>query len=277
MVNEFNSKLNVVIVNYCAPGLVINCVNSILRQDVALVENIIVVDNASPDDSVSVLENDLPVGVRFIKSDTNNGYSSGVNIGSRLADNDYLLILNPDTYFVDSSIQGALNLLNHDSSIGLVGLDLRYPDGKRQYSARKFYCVADIVARRTFFGKFWPFKKMLSRHMMIDAWDSQSVFDADWVMGTGLIINKKLYDRIGGMDESFFLYMEDVDLCIRVWAAGYRVVCIPEVKLIHDHQRASGAGVFSWAGRMHLRSLRLFSRKYNIPFFRSPKIAGLIK
>lgn len=265
-------KLSVIIVNYRTPELTLNCVESILSHGIAPVGDITVVDNCSPDDSLEKLSLSLPRGVVLVGEKNNLGYSAGVNVGSRYAKREYIVVLNPDTYFIDHSIFDALRLLNTDSSIGLVGLDLIYPNGERQFSARRFYSVLDIVGRRSLLGGVWPLKQRVAKHMMISSWEKAMPFDADWVMGTGFLIRRALFEKIGRMDESYFLYMEDVDLCARVWAEGLRVVCVPNVRLVHDHQRSSSAGFLSGAGKMHLSSLKVFWRKYRIPLFFSPGV-----
>lgn len=271
------NKINPIIVNYRTPDLTLKCVASIIEMGVAQPQDIIVVENASPDDSFAHLKAALPKDVRLVLAERNGGFSSGVNVGAALATGDFLLVLNPDTYFVDQSISRALELMETDKTIGLVGLDLTYPNGERQFSARRFYSVLDIVGRRTPLGRYWPIKPMIDRHMMFTAWDKGLPFDADWVMGTGFVIRRSLFEKIGRMNEAYFLYMEDVDLCARVWRAGLRVVCAPNVRLIHDHQRSSSAGPLSNAGKMHLRSLKIFRQKYRIPVFSPPGVKGLFR
>lgn len=271
------TKINPIIVNYRTPDLTLKCVDSIIQMGVAQAQEIIVVENASPDDSFARLKAALPADVRLVLAERNGGFSAGVNVGAALASGELLLVLNPDTYFVDQSISRAVELLEKDSSIGVVGLDLTYPNGERQFSARRFYSVLDIVGRRTPLGRFWPIKPMVDKHMMFKAWDKGAPFDADWVMGTGFVIRRALFEKIGRMDEAYFLYMEDVDLCARVWREGLRVVCAPNVRLIHDHQRSSSAGPLSGAGKMHLRSLKIFRQKYRIPVFCPPGVKGLFR
>lgn len=265
-------KINPIIVNFRTPDLTLKCVDSIIRLGVADARDIIVVENASPDDSFDRLKAALPADVQLVQAPRNGGFSAGINVGAGLVTHDVILVLNPDTYFVDQSISQALDLFAKDSSVGLVGLDLTYPSGERQFSARRFYSVLDIVGRRSRLGKFWPLKQRVANHMMISAWEKALPFDADWVMGTGFLIRRALFEKIGRMDESYFLYMEDVDLCARVWGEGCRVVCMPNVCLVHDHQRSSSAGPLSGAGKMHLASLKIFWRKYRIPFFSPPGV-----
>lgn len=267
---SIKTKMSAVIVNYRTPDLTLKCVESIKRWKIVDVDDLVVVDNGSADDSVARLKKEMS-GVRLIDSGTNGGFSAGVNIGARDARQDYILVLNPDTYFEDRTIERALSVLNEQANVGLVGLDLIYPDGSRQFSARRFYSVIDILARRLPIGRFWPFRSKVDEHMMLSSWTGGAPFDTDWVMGTGFIIRRDLFERMGCMDEAFFLYMEDVDLCARVWGAGYRVVCVPGARLVHDHQRSSAASPFSNAGKRHLQSLSLFAKKYRVPFFTPPK------
>ncbi|WP_341677878.1 glycosyltransferase family 2 protein [Niveibacterium sp. SC-1] len=267
-------RVNAVIVNYRTPDLVFKCVASIEAQGIALGQDIIVVENASPDDSFARLEAGLS-GQRLIKSEHNGGFGAGVNLGAAAADKEFLLVLNPDTYFESDSVSDVVAMLDTDPGVGLVGLDLVYPTGERQYSARRFYSWADIVGRRTPLGRYWPLRGRIDRHLMTQAWMPGQPFDAEWVMGTGFIIRRDLYGYLGGMDEAYFLYMEDVDLCARVWQSGHRVVTVPGARLVHDHQRSSAAGPLSWAGRMHLRSLMRFRSKFRLPLLRQPGVSGL--
>ncbi|WAC59877.1 glycosyltransferase family 2 protein [Brevundimonas sp. SL130] len=270
-----DKQLGVVIVNYRTADLTIRCVESIIQHGIATSQQITVVDNLSPDDSVAVISQALP-NISLVASDTNAGFGAGVNIGVRESDGDVLLILNPDTYFEMDSVTPALALIEADPKIGLLGLDLVYPDHTRQYSSRRFYSVLDIVARRLGVGTVWPFTRVVDRHLMRSAWVSSEPFDAEWVMGTGFLIPRAVYEEVGGMDEAYFLYMEDVDLCARVWRAGYRVVCAPGAQLVHDHQRSSAASPLSRAGRAHMHSLLRFRKKFALPFLRPPGINRVI-
>ena len=268
-------SVNPVIVNFRTPDLTVKCVESILRFGVAAPHDVIVVENASPDDSFERLSRELPQGVQLLRATVNGGFGAGVNMGAAVCKQDYILVLNPDTYFEDRSLAKALAVLAEEAQVGLVGLDLIYPSGERQYSARRFYSLLDVAGRRLPLGRYWPIKPRIDRHMMLSAWNNGGSFEADWVMGTGFVIRRALFERIAGMDEAYFLYMEDVDLCARVWQSGSKVMCVPGARLIHDHQRSSAAGPFSWAGRLHIRSLLRFRQKFRVPLFRPPRIHEL--
>jgi GT2 family glycosyltransferase len=251
-------------------------VESIVRTGVARREDIIVVENASDDDSTKIFASKLH-GVRLVCAERNNGFSAGINLGAKLANLEFILVLNPDTYFIDNTIHHAFAEFDARPEVGLVGLNLINPDGTLQYSARRFYSALDILARRLPIGQYWPLKGRIAKHLMVASWQQGASFDADWVMGTGFIIRREIFERIGRMDESYFLYMEDVDLCARVWKAGYHVICVPDARLVHDHQRSSATNPFSWAGRMHLKSLLIFRKKYRVPMFRRPDVEKIYR
>ena len=268
------SRLNAVIVNYRTPDLTLKCVASIVAHGVAAPADIVVVENASPDDSYARLSAELS-GVRLLQAANNGGFGAGVNLGAALCEADYILVLNPDTYFEDDSLNKALAVLDSQPEVGLVGLDLVYPGGERQYSARRFYSLLDVLGRRLPLGRYWPVKARIDRHLMHTAWDSGAPFEAEWVMGTGFVVRRELFLKLHGMDEAYFLYMEDVDLCARAWQSGAKVICVPGARLVHDHQRSSAAGPLSWAGRLHLQSLLRFRQKFHVPLVRQPGVAGL--
>ncbi|MFM0640725.1 glycosyltransferase family 2 protein [Paraburkholderia metrosideri] len=266
-------KLSAIIVNYKTADLTMNCVRSLTEFGVVHAEDIVVIDNASPDDSFKRLREVLPSGVRLARAAVNRGFGAGVNFGMVGCKQDLVLVLNPDTYFVDYSIAKALEVFNENLDVGIVGLDLKYPNGIRQYSARRFYSLLDIVGRRSRLGRLRHFQKRTIQHLMLESWEFDQPFDADWVMGTGFIIRRHMFENLGGMDEKYFLYMEDVDLCARTWQSGSRVVCVPGAQLMHQHQRVSVAGPFSLAGKRHLQSLLHFRNKFEVPLINPPVIS----
>lgn len=262
--------LSVVIVNYRTPELTIKCVRSLIDHAIAAPEDIIVVENASGDDSLGVIR--AGVDCTLIAAAENRGYGDGVNLGVAQARHDLVLCLNPDTYFTDADVLHVGDIFAAEPRVGLLGLDLCYPSGERQYSARRDYSLLDVLLRRTPLGRLPLGRARVDRHLMKDAWSKNArdgvnggIFSADWVMGTGFVVRRAAFEGVGGMDTDFFLYMEDVDLCVRLRKAGWRVAAVPGIHLTHDHQRASGQGLFSTAARRHLQALRVFRRKHRMP------------
>jgi N-acetylglucosaminyl-diphospho-decaprenol L-rhamnosyltransferase len=262
-------SLGVVIVNYQTFDLTMQCVASLLEHGIAAPQHIVVVDNDSPDGSGQRLNHSLPAGVVRVLSKVNGGFGAGVNLGVAALKTDLVLVLNPDTRFPRNNMDVVRRLFDQRQRLGVAGLKLINPDGTLQYSARRFYSLPDILARRTALGKLAPMQKLESSHLLTRKWHEEP-FEADWVMGTGFVVRRTAFELVGRMDEGYFLYFEEVDLCARMWAYGWRVMAVPEVELVHDHQRASGAGILSRSGKTHLRSMARFFAKFGVPWLRRP-------
>jgi N-acetylglucosaminyl-diphospho-decaprenol L-rhamnosyltransferase len=262
-------SLGVVIVNYCSQDLTERCVQSLLAQGIAAAHRIVVVDNLSPDGSGQRLQSALPAGVQVLLSPSNGGYGAGVNFGVAALDTELVLALNPDTYFLRNDMDTVRAWFASRPRVGVVGLKLINPDGSLQYSARRFYSLADILARRTPLGRWRPLRRLERSHLLQRKWRG-GPFEADWVMGTGFVVRRSAFDQVGRMDEGYFLYFEEVDLCARMWVNGWKVFALPDVELVHDHQRASTAGVLSFSGKTHLRSMVRFFSKFGVPWWGRP-------
>lgn len=262
--------LGVVIVNYRTLDLTLQCVASLLEHAITSADRIIVVDNASPDGSGERLQETLPAGVQVVLSKVNGGFGAGVNIGIAALTTELVLVLNPDTYFLRNNMHLVRQIFESQPRVGVAGLKLINTDGSLQYSARRFYSLSDIVARRTVLGRLRPMRKLIGSHLLQQQWLEES-FEADWVMGTGFVVRRSAFEQVGRMDEGYFLYFEEVDLCARMWVNGWRVVAIPQVELVHEHQRHSQAGIWSSSGQVHLRSMMRFFSKFGVPWIARPK------
>lgn len=266
--------LGVVIVNYNTYELTRQCVASLLEHGIAPASQIVVVDNLSPDGSGQRLRADLEP-VRVILSARNGGFGAGINVGMAALSTDLVLVLNPDTRFRRNQVATIQALFARLPRLGIAGLKLINPDGSLQYSARRFYSLADIVARRTPLGGLPGVRRRLvESHLLLNKW-SGGPFEADWVMGTGFVVRRMAFDEVGRMDEDYFLYFEEVDLCARMWVNGWTVMALPEVELIHDHQRHSKAGIWSSSGQTHLASMKRFFIKFGVPWLRRPSRSQL--
>lgn len=261
--------LGVVVVNYGTYGLTMRCVASLLAHAIASPSHIVVVDNRSPDGSGQRLKDHLPEGVVTILSQVNGGFGAGVNLGVAALTTDLVLVLNPDTYFLRNNMDVVQRLFEGQPRLGVVGLKLLNPDGSLQYSARRFYSLPDILVRRTALGRLSPLRRLERSHLLKRQWQ-KGPFEADWVMGTGFVVRRTAFDRVGRMDERYFLYFEEVDLCARMWVQGWQVMAVPEVELVHEHQQESRAGILSFSGKTHLRSMARFFAKFGVPWVRRP-------
>jgi N-acetylglucosaminyl-diphospho-decaprenol L-rhamnosyltransferase len=258
-------KLSIIIVNYKTAPLTAALVESLLKDDLPKGTEIIVVDNGSEDESVSFLRSDFPE-ITVIDNEHNLGLAAGVNAGIAAAKGQYYLILNPDMIALPGSVAKLVAFMDENPDVGMSGGKLISPNGKLQYSCYRFYTPMTIVYRRTPLGKTAAGKAVNARFLMKD-FDHNQIKDVDWLMGACLMVRREVVKKIGGMDERFFLYFEDVDWCRRVWEAGFRVTYVPHVQFSHFHQRSSeGASLFKIfthrPTREHINSAIKYFAKY---------------
>lgn len=228
--------LSIIIVNYKSKEKTLNCIKSIKESDLDnLRYEIIVVDNASGDDSKKIITVKYPE-INFIQSAKNLGMGGGNNLGIKQAIGEFILILNPDTVVRKNAIKILYNYIKNNKRVGIVGPKLLNPDNTLQYSCFRFPKFYTPILRRTFIGKF--FKKYLNNFLMED-FDHNSIKEVNWLMGSCLMIDKKNFNLIGPIfDKRFFMYCEDIDLCYRAREVKYKVIYNPEAIIIHDHVRS---------------------------------------
>jgi len=253
-------KLLIALVNYETTDLLVKCLDSIREQEIRAEYRIMVVDNHSQDGAVERLQKEYPE-VTVIANTRNNGYAIAVNQAIRVANSDYILLLNPDIVVKPGAIDKLVKLMDDMSDVGIAGGKLFNPDGTLQYSCRTFFTLPVILFRRTILGKLFPNSSVLTRHLMSD-WDHNSVRDVDWVLGGCMMIRRKALKDVGLMDERFFLYFEDVDWCYRMKKGGWRVCYLPDAEMIHHHRRQSAQSFVNKTLLFHIMSMFHFYDKW---------------
>lgn len=217
-----------VVVNYNAAGHLEKCLGSLAAEGV---DPVIVVDNGSTDSSAQVVER---AGARWVGGGGNVGYGRAANRGASdrsVAVADYLLVCNPDLVVHPGSTAALVATLESDPSIGAVGPRLSNPDGSLYPSARTFPDMVDAMGHGLF-GMVLPGNRFTRRYRLLD-WDHQERTAVDWVSGACFLVRRTAWDAVGGFDPSYFMYMEDVDLCWRLGRAGWRVVYQPTAEVTH--------------------------------------------
>lgn len=236
-------KLSIIIVHHQTPELLKLCLKSLKKFVVPEIScEIIVIDSKSTRISQDIVYEDFPnMDINLIAYKENVGYARGVNRGIRASKGDYILILNPDIIVGKDGVRKMLEFIEKTPRTGILGPQLLDFNGNIQRSYFRFYGPATILARRTFIGKIPFFKRKINDFLMLDT-DPNKIQYPDWIMGSALMVSRRAVERVGNMDERFFLYFEDVDWAKRFWENGYRVVYFPRVKMHHYHQRKSKAG-----------------------------------
>lgn len=220
--------ISIVIVNWNTGELLHKCVESIVNNTKGINYEIIIVDNNSSDNSCSNIEEDFK-NARIIYSKENLGFSRGNNLGIKEAKGRYLLLLNPDTIILSNAISEAYNKIkSYKNNKILMGVRLLNRDKTLQFSSCKFLSVKNSI-----FSTY-----VLSKEA------HYSTHDTDWVMGAFMLIDKDFYNEIGGLNESYFMYSEDIELCYKVKKFGGRVIFFADTEIIHLYNQ-SGKGKFN--------------------------------
>ena len=216
-----------VIVNYNAGSHLVGCVRSLRAEGVS---RIVVVDNDSRDGSVDALLA-ADSGVTVVRTGANLGFGTAVNRGAALVDAEFILVLNPDTVVEPGMLKALVASIEADPSVGIIGPLIETPGGELYPSARTFPTMADAVGH-AFLGLVYPNNRFTRRYRMLD-WDHAAARRVDWVSGSCFLARQTCFRGIGGFDEDFFMYLEDVDLCWRARKAGWEVAYEPAARVMH--------------------------------------------
>lgn len=236
--------LTVAINSFKNPEMLKLCLQSV-RKALVFVQGdveILVADGETQEDTKMMMCEEFPE-VRFFPEAKNIGFGGLVNRCLQEAKGEYIFLLNYDISLGEKTIQDLLHFLQSHPDIGIIGPELRNFDGTAQISAFRFYRPMTIVYRRTPFGCTRWGKKHLAWFVYKDK-DLKEIQEADWIMGSALMISREAYEKVGGMDRRFFMYMEDVDWCRRFWEKGYKVVYYPKTYAYHYHGKVSARGGF---------------------------------
>ena len=249
--------VSIVIINYNGLKFLRDCLESLPGIFGHWSCEVIVVDNASTDGSTEYLR--ARSDIRLIESTVNSGFCGGNNQGVCSARGKFVLLLNNDTVCL-SALAPLLECMA-DESCGVAGCTLYYADGRLQPSVGYDHTPIRVVLSWLGLGALGLSINAASRVERDIDYYRQKHGQVDWVSGACMLTRRDLWGRLGGFDESFFMYCEDVDYCRRVRAAGYNVSYTPEADI--RHYEGGGA---AWVGRMALlrtvRSYLLFMRKH---------------
>lgn len=216
------AAVDIVIVNWNSGGHLRACLAALDASPGAERLHLIVVDNASTDQSADGLAV-RRVKLEILRNPVNRGFAAACNQGARIGSASYLLFLNPDVQMTAGAVESAVAFLNDPShaDVGIVGAQLLDQEGRIQRSCARTPTVNGLLLHRLFLDRFWP--GLAAPHFLSD-WDHQESREVDQVIGACLLIRRGLFEWLGGFDERFFLYYEDVDLCLRARQAGSQVV-----------------------------------------------------
>jgi N-acetylglucosaminyl-diphospho-decaprenol L-rhamnosyltransferase len=251
-------RLSIIIVSYNSRADIEGCLQSLTSAPPAIDHEIVVVDNASTDGTREYLRQRWP-GMRLIDAGSNIGFASANNLGIRQTFGDLVLLLNPDTIIPSGAVDTLVEVLDRSANVGIVGP--RIVDGHGRAELSFGAMISPLAELR---------QKLLVRGNDRDVPVIRTIVDAmtrrprevDWVSGACLLVRRGDLEEVGLLDERFFMYTEDVDLCARVRARGRTVLFTPEAQIVHLRGR-SVATALSATHEAYRRSHVAFYEKHH--------------
>jgi GT2 family glycosyltransferase len=236
--------------------------DSLQRERAHIALEVIVVDNASEDDTGAVVAR-FP-WVRILRNDRRRGFAFNNNRAIRVAEGRHVFLLNPDTEVVAGALQTLVRHLDEHPEVGICGPQLRFPDGSLQLSARRFPTLAWVLLRRTPLRLVIPDAEATRRHLMEEV-DHSQPREVDWLLGAALLVRREVLRTVGLLDEGYFLYVEDIDWAYRAHRAGWRVTYVPDARVVHHYQADADRRLLSRYSWIHLQGMWRFYRKHLAP------------
>lgn len=264
-----DAQVGVAIVSWNVRDLLLRCLETVVADPV--VGAVVVVDNASADGTVEAVRERFPT-VDLIANPDNRGFAVANNqafaaLGDRLP---YVLILNPDTELVGAPVGALIEQLEAHPRAAGVGPRLRYGDGSVQSSRRRFPTLAVALCESTPVEWHWPAHGIARRYRMDDVPDDRAQ-TVDWLNGAAILFRQEALAEVGGFDEGYFMYSEELDLCRRLAEAGWTMRFEPAAEVLHFEGRSSEQVVCA----RHLRFMR--SRVRYVRRFLGPVAAAVVR
>lgn len=226
-----NKLLSIIIVSFNTRDVLRKCLNRVREYGAGIDLETFVVDNASGDGSADMVSMEFPE-VNLIASSKNLGFAAGNNLALRRASGRFFLLLNSDAYLLPDTLESTIKFMEENPSCGVLGVKLIGEDGKLQPSARmlpnawfKFLVISGIASK-------FPNSRALGGPDY-SWWDHSDIREVGWVPGAYFLVRKEVTDRVGFLDERYFLYSEETDFCLQTKRAGWQVIFFPDARVIH--------------------------------------------
>jgi GT2 family glycosyltransferase len=226
------TDVTVCVVNWNTSSLLHACLLSVLGLETELDVEVIVVDNASDDGSVSMVRESLPQ-VTLIENDTNLGFAKANNQAIRQSSGEYILLLNSDTQFIEQdTLDRMVSQLTARPDAGVIAPQLLNPDGSIQRSVRKFPTIWGVFCHFSGIARVFRTSPLFNDYLM-EYWDHNELAEVEQPMGACLLIRREVLEEVGLLSEEFFMYYEDVEFCWRVVQRGWSILFSPDAKVLH--------------------------------------------
>ena len=257
-------KLSIIIVHYNQLHYLALCLDSLSRCTLPEGTRLIVIDNASCNRAaLKRICSTSTIAVKLVINSENLGLARAANKAFNFVKSEYVLNLNPDIQVCKNSIQDLILFLDKNPRSGIAFPKLLNADKTLQYSCRSHYNLLTIVLRRSFFQKIYNGPR-IRNHLMAD-WDHKKIREIDWALGAAFLVRRTALEKGSLFDDRYFLYMEDVDLCLTLRRRGWKIHYVPSSVMVHHHQQTSRALPLSRANVEHFKSFLRFQMKHCFP------------
>ena len=249
------NSLSVVIVSYSVRSLLARCLASIAAEPHPP-DEVIVVDNASADDSVALVREQFP-HVQVIANEENRGFAVASNQGLRAARGTFLCLLNPDTQLFPGALDTLATFLSAHPNVGVVGPTLLYPDGRYQHAAFRFPTLAMALI------DFFPLNHRLLNSRLYGRYPfalHEKPFAMDYPLGACMMVRREACTAVGWLDEQFFMYCEEVDWCRRIKLAGWEIMHVPDARVVHHEGQSTKQAAGRMFVELHRSRFKLFAK-----------------
>ena len=253
-------KISIVIVNYNVKHFLIQCLQSVQKAIANMDAEVFVVDNASCDDSVEALQTKFP-WVNIIQNNENVGFSGANNQAIKLATGEFVLLLNPDTLVEEDTFVKCVDFMHQTPDAGALGVKMINGNGEFLPESKRALPIPSVAFYKIFgLSKLFPNSKRFGSYHLtyLDNDKTQSV---EVLSGAFMFIRKKVLDEIGLLDETFFMYGEDIDLSYRIIKAGYKNYYLPDTRIIHYKGESTKKGTVNYV-IVFYKAMQIFAKKH---------------
>jgi hypothetical protein len=234
--------LSIIIVTWNSRRDIEKCLHALEKFCTSVTVEIIVFDNASPDGTADWVTAHFP-NVQMIRSEINAGFARGNNLATQKAQGRHLLFLNPDTWVDDDLATPIVSFLDSHPEAGACAPRVLNPDGSVQRgSMRTLPTLETLLYDQTGLSRLFPRSQRFGRYWMT-WWDHNDLREVEQPAGACLAIRRKVFEQIGGFDEGYFMYYEDVELCRAILAAGWKIYFLPQARVYHRGGQSTSQAV----------------------------------
>lgn len=259
------ANVSIIMVSYHTGPILSRAIEAAIKQEG--LQELIIIDNGNPDEIRGELRSwaDREPKLRYITGHGNVGFAAGCNIGAKNARGEYLLFLNPDCVIAENTITRIVKVMKKHKDAWLAGCCLMGPEGRREANNKRNLLSPEVAMSEVF--RLWKFNEQkFPRINIVEATNDELTSYVPAISGAFMLIKRKRYLEIGGMDESYFFHVEDLDFCKEIKVQGGKVIYVPSIKAIH-HRSSSDVTSFFVEYYKTKGFIRYFNKHYRNIFY----------